>query len=111
MQINSFSTIYTQTAKQENVLAKVSTQTRGNFLLSPRKTGEGIAKNTCGKLLDHIHVGIVLKGGVQLNDVFVVELRVYPDLALYLFPDQQEASVIDRIRQTSCALSGSAAAV
>ena len=40
--------------------------------------------STSSILLDHVNVGIVLKGSIQLDDVGMVQPRVYPDLPLHL---------------------------
>lgn len=47
--------------------------------------------NTCPKLraythLDHVYVFLILKRCVQLDDVFVLQFDVYPNLSLYLIP-------------------------
>ncbi len=39
---------------------------------------------TSGILLNHINIGIVLKGSKQLDDVGMVQPRVYPNLPLHL---------------------------
>ncbi len=39
---------------------------------------------TSGIFLDHVNVGIVLKGSIQLDDVGMVQPRVYPDFPLHL---------------------------
>ncbi len=39
---------------------------------------------TSGILLDHVNIGIVLKGSIQLDDVGMVQPRVYPNLPLHL---------------------------
>ena len=39
---------------------------------------------TSGILLDHVNIGIVLKGSIQLDDVGMVQPRVYLNLPLHL---------------------------
>lgn len=43
---------------------------------------------TSGILLNHVNVGIVLKGSIQLDDIGMVQPRVYPNLPLHLIWDK-----------------------
>lgn len=46
---------------------------------------------TCGILLHHVHIGVILKSSIKLDDVLVRQPRMNPDLTLHLRATTQAA--------------------
>ena len=72
------------TLLQKQSSLQLYTTVSNNTLSLERQCCDRLEVVTSGIFLDHVNIGIVLKGSIQLDDVGMVQPRVYPDFPLHL---------------------------